>query len=254
LLSPSVRAIHAPVYFAEPYSGAKVTQYNVSLPDGPGSKAEFAIPDQCAALSAAAESGGPQGSSPVEKRIWQKAINDCRFYAFLHRFPREQLEDHVTGFDFRNTGLGDLLVSHCGFPVSGEDARACEPGTRRQQGLGAFLEFVEPGADEQGFSNEDCRITQGSFRGKVMFDSDGLRCRFGRRERGFRILSVDYTDANGDGYLDAALRIVSIGPGGGRLPMMLVYTRRSSDDALSLLMPAETAVTVPSLSGSRRQR
>jgi hypothetical protein len=36
---------------------------------------------------------------------------------------------------------------------------------------------------------------------------------------------VDYADVNGDGYMDATLKIIPLGPGARRIPLILPLTR-----------------------------
>jgi hypothetical protein len=98
----------------------------------------------------------------------------------------------------------------------------------------SMLSFASESEDHSAFDTATCRINRGVFRGHVLVDDAGLRCRFDRRAPGIRVMSVDYADVNGDGWLDAVLRFVPVGPGTSRRPVVVAYTRKGADMPLGL--------------------
>ena len=100
--------------------------------------------------------------------------------------------------------------------------------------IAPLLRFADPAGDVSDYDAESCRLTHGSFRGYVVADAQGLRCRPDSRAPGIRVLSVDYADVNGDGWVDAVLRIVPIGPGANRRPLVLAYTRIGTEAPLTV--------------------
>jgi len=241
-------ASHATVYFAEPYTGQKVDNYQVTLPVSRDEVRSFAIPGQCDALIQAMSAGGMQWGSEIEKRVWIKVANDCRYHAFLHRFPNATPRDFISGYDFRNAALADLLaVVPC---PDGGDA-GCEGRAAGVSDISQLLQLVPPPEETQEFIADDCRLRQGSFRGEVIRDRQGLRCRYDRRSPGLRVIAVDHSDANGDGYLDAVLRVVPIGPGTTRMPLVVAFTRKGPEEPLTVLVPMESAMPLPSVNSRR---
>ena len=67
--------------------------------------------------------------------------------------------------------------------------------------------------------------------GGLYIGPDGMRCASRNSQPSLRLIAVDYADINGDGYLDAVLRFVPIGPGAARSPLILPLTRTSPDGA-----------------------
>lgn len=235
---------HSDVFFAAPYSGEKVQQYDVNLPVARDETRTFTIPDQCAAAMQAFATGASQWCSRLEKHLWQKVAADCDYDAFLHRFPAVQIDDAVSEFDFRNAAIGDLLVSFA-CPAEGAEAggTGCAFRPSPVADIAPLLSFADPGNDLSGYDADACRLERGSFRGRVIADERGLRCKHDPRAPGIRVLSVDYGDVNGDGWLDAVLRVVPIGPGANRRPLVLAYTRIGPEAPLSV--PVEGASQVP---------
>jgi len=229
--SAAVVASHAPAYFAKPYSGEKVTAYTVELPVGQTEKQSFRIPDQCGEAIEHLSAGALKWGSQIERRLWYKVGNDCAYHAFLNRFPRSVEHDHVSGYDFRNAPLRELLPNPCSV-TSGSPDGPCGPGVNGRAAIFGFVEVVDDPSVTSEFDAESCRIVAGAFRGQVAADGDELLCRQDRRGSGFRVMSVNYGDVNGDGYLDAVLRIVPLGPATSRMPLVLAYTRFSPDGEL----------------------
>lgn len=224
-------ASHSPAYFAKPYSGEKVTAYTVELPVGQNEKQSFRIPEQCGEAMEYLSSGALKWGSQVERRLWHKVGNDCAYHAFLNRFPRSVEHDYVSGYDFRNAPLQELLPNPCRV-TSGSPDGPCGPGVNGRAAIFGFIDVVDDPSVTEEFDAESCHIVAGAFRGQVAAGGDGLRCRQDRRGSGFRVMSVNYGDVNGDGYLDAVLRIVPLGPATSRMPLVLAYTRLSPDGEL----------------------
>lgn len=246
LVSGHAVASHSDLYFSEPYTGERVQSYEITLPVSRSETGTFLVPDQCDGLMEAMAKGAMHWGSQIEKRIWIKAGNDCQYHSFLHRFPYESVQDFVSGYDFRNAALADLLVSRDCPQETGEgSAGACTPESSGVTGLSQYLVIVEASSATEDFDAASCRLDRGSFRGEVVRDANGLRCRPDPRAPGIRVLSVDYSDADGDGYLDALLRVVPIGPGAVRMPMVVGYTRKNPDEAFSVLEPLEPVMPFP---------
>ncbi|MGV6826187.1 MAG: hypothetical protein ACWA5Q_04350 [bacterium] len=75
---------HTPLYFAEPYSGKRVQHYAVDLYVSDGEKQAFKVPAQCEELNEALEAGGDRWGSQVDRFLWSKVTNDCRYWTFVH--------------------------------------------------------------------------------------------------------------------------------------------------------------------------
>jgi hypothetical protein len=229
--SAAAVASDSPAYFAKPYSGEKVTAYTVELPVGQTEKQSFQIPGQCREAMEHLSAGALKWGSQLERRLWHKVGNDCAYHAFLNRFPRSVEHDHISGFDFRNAPLQELLPNPCRV-TSGAPDGPCGPGVNGRAAIFGFIDVVDDPSVTEEFDAASCRIVGGAFRGQVAAGSDGLRCRQDRRGSGFRVMSVNHGDVNGDGYLDAVLRIVPLGPATSRMPVVLAYTRLSPDGDL----------------------
>lgn len=237
---------HSETFFAAPYSGQKVNRYEVNLPVSRDEKRVFEIPGECDAAMAALAEGASRWCSRLEKRVWQKVASDCDYYAFIHRHVPTDIRDAISGYDFRNAAIADLLVS---FVCGGEDG--CAFGSQPVPDIAPLLSFAEPADDLSRYDAASCRLAHGSFRGFVFADDNGLRCVADPLAPGIRVLSVDYADVNGDGWLDAVLRVVPIGPGGNRRPLLLSYTRIDEDAPLGVpvgvspQVPADEAPSQP---------
>ena len=217
--SVDAHASHAGVFFAEPYTGQKVDGYEVTLPVASGERRAFSIPEGCDEAMAAFSTGAMRWGTQIEKRVWGKVAGDCEYHAFLHRFSPETGQDFVSDYDFRNGSLADLMIDDCG---GGNGCR--EEGASRPSVL-ELLAVDEAPVDPSAFDSESCRLRDGRFRGRVMIDGDAIKCQRDPWAPGFRVISVDFTDVNGDGYLDAVLRLVPLGPGLSRMPLVVAYTR-----------------------------
>jgi hypothetical protein len=230
-----------PVYFAEPYSGRKVVEYRVDLPVARDERRSFQIPGDCPALLDAAAGGAPQWGSRVERNVWWKVENDCRYHQFLHRHEVEPMADYVSGYDFMNAYLRDLpMGARCSYPGADPTDPKCQPLPPGIPGLASFLPFADRGAAAPKLDVEPCRLENGIFRGRIVRDASGLHCEPDHDAPGFRVISADYADVNGDRVLDVVLRLVPLAPGASRMPIILPLTRTSADAAFTI--PPEVAV------------
>ena len=216
------------VHFAEPLSGRKVADYAVELALAADRTQRFAVPADCAELTAIIEGGGAYRGTIVSRRLWQKVESDCRYHAFLHRHPRDGLADYVTSYDFMNARIADLpLAHHC--------ARAAECAPQPPDGVGLMRQFplAEPGEGPVSAETE-CVLEDGLFRGRLFMTPDGIGCSAEPGRPTLRLVAVDYADVNGDRVLDAVLRFVPLGAGAMRLPLSLPVTRFGPEEPFVL--------------------
>jgi len=227
----SVHADTAKPYFSEPYSGERVTEYEVTLPVTPNKKQSFHIPADCPAAHEAFRQGAQQWGGRVEREVWDKVMRDCYYLAFLQQSGAPHAHDFVSGYDFMNADLRVLPIwNRCG---SKPDAAPCEALPPGVVDLGLILANTRTENDD-GATPEECRIVNGRFRGWVEYKKDGIVCRRDSHANGFRIMAVDLADVNMDGYLDAIIRLVPIGKGYRHIPFILPLTRKSADGAFSI--------------------
>ena len=218
LLASAVGA--GPVYFLAPQTGAKVAAYRVDLPIARGKRQAFDIPLQCAEALDHAGRNADQWGSQVERNLWWKVENDCNYNLMVHRHERPPEHDLVSGYDFLNADLQDLPL---GLDCTSKGCRVVDDG------LSPILPWVGEGAAPRAMDRASCRIENGSFRGQVARQGEGIVCARDSRGPGLRILSVDFSDVNGDGYQDALLRLAPLGPRMGRTLMVLALTRREGE-------------------------
>ena len=110
------------------------------------------------------------------------------------------------------------------------DGRApgCGPTQTDRHGLLSHFPLSEPASRaDDGAIPADCLLRDGLFYGHLYIGPDGMRCASRNSQPSLRLIAVDYADINGDGYLDAVLRFVPIGPGAARSPLILPLTRTS---------------------------
>jgi len=213
--------------FQAPYSGEKVSEYEVSLPVTPHGKHTFRIPSECPAAHSAFRAGARQWGNRVERRVWDKVMQDCYYVAFLQRAEPQPLHDYVSSYDFMNGSLLDIVQDAlCG------DA-PCEPLPPGMIELKQVLAPLSLEQDGEANSN-DCCIENGVFRGWVGYGEDGMRCLADRRANGFRMVAIDFADVNADGYLDAVIRLIPMGRGVRRIPLILPLTRTTPDGPFSI--------------------
>jgi hypothetical protein len=229
-LATDAAAYAREVFFAEPYTGRKVTAYEIELPVTREQRQTFAVPGDCSEVLAAAHRGGAQWGSRVERSVWWKVESDCRYHDFLHRHETEPVRDYVSGYDFMNAQLRDLpMGARCSYPGADPMSPACKPLPPGIPALASFLPFADRGANAPCPEVAPCQIENGIFRGRVVRDASGVHCEPDPEAPGFRVISVDYADVNGDRTLDVVLRLVPLAPGASRMPIILPLTRDEPD-------------------------
>lgn len=234
LASGTVNADH--ITFAAPVSGAKVSHYQADLSLPRDQRQSFSVPADCGAVLASQTRGNARWGDPIEQRLWNKVTNDCRYYAFLHSHPAAA-NDFVSDVDFRNARIDQLPFPEACAQLS--DCPAIPSGVAYVANMFAAITvppaFPPPRSAPNLVNNpsrqqasQQCRFVDGLFRGHIHHDPAGRpawRCQVDPNAPGFRLLSIDYGDVNGDGYQDAVLRLVPLGNGLSRSPRILPITR-----------------------------
>ena len=228
-------AAHTPLSFAEPYSGKKVDNYQVMLPVMRSEKLLFKIPEACEEAVSAFTSGASQWGTRVEQRMWWKVRRDCQYYDFLHRFPQNKVKDYVSNYDFMNAYLRDIpMGARCTDVDNPASIPGCEPFPPGIPDPSRFLPFVNRGLETPRIDVTPCQMKDGIFRGRIIQDKDGIHCEADGSAPGFRVISVDYADVNGDGFLDVVLRLIPLGHHTGRMPLILPLTRTQPDEIFTV--------------------
>ncbi len=235
LLGPTLAKDPPPIepWFAEPYSGKKVKSYEITLPISRYQDETFTIPQDCKKLNSRLLEGAGHWGNRVQRRLWIKADDDCRYLNYLTRNPNRADKDFVSQYDFFNARIADLpLRPGCDLYRLVRDPDACPPP---MPGLPNFTMMMHFDGHLDGSETDaSCRFENGVFRGYVHPTPNGIRCHKDNRAPGFRIQSVDFADVNGDGYLDAVLRMTLIGSGGKPELLVLPLTRFGDDEAFQL--------------------
>lgn len=215
------------VFFAEPISGRKVSSYCIDLPVGQNQRKTFTIPRDCPGVLQLIDDGSFYRSSVLDRRIWQKVESDCRYHGFLNRHPLEEMEDHVTTYDFMNARLDDLPIDRrCAHDEMLEGRTGCNPFATDAFGLLHHIPLGVPqGESATSHEGSPCQLHDGVFRGRLHIDAQGIHCDTEPNRPSLRLIGVDFADVNGDRVLDAVLRFIPLGPGAVRLPMTLPVTR-----------------------------
>lgn len=225
---PGASGVFANPDFHAPYTGERVEQYDVTLPVSPQHKQIFHIPTDCPAAHYAYGQGAEQWGNRIERQVWEKVMQDCYYVAFLQQAAGQPAHDYVSGYDFMNADLRDLVVdSKCG----PQGKAPCDPLPPGVIDLRQLLVRVSMGmSGSETARPEECRVKNGLFRGWVEFKPDGIACHADPHANGFRMLAVDYADVNADGYVDAIIRLVPLGRGQRHIPLILPLTRMQADD------------------------
>ena len=182
----------------------------------------------------AINSGATYKGNIIDRRLWKKTESDCRYHGFLNRHPQRVIEDHVSGYDFRNAEIADLpLDPRCA--QTGAEPTGCNPNATDKFGMLRYFPISTP-ADSapQRADCVPCRFRNGRFRGYVLLDGEEVRCRIDANAPGLRLIAADFSDINGDRILDAVLRFIPIGPGGSRAPLILPLTRLDTTSAFGV--------------------
>ncbi|WP_456407073.1 ferric uptake regulator family protein [Thiolapillus sp.] len=220
-------------YFSAPYTGEKVQQYEITLPLSRYEKATFLIPQDCGKLNSSLLEGSGRWGNRVERRLWMKADDDCRYLNFLRKYAGHAERDFVSDYDFYNAKISDLpLRPGCDLHLLLNNPAACPPTKPGMPNFSMFMQNMPMHREQKEL--EDCRFEDGVFRGHIYHTGTGLRCIKDPKAPGYRILSVDFADVNGDKCQDAILRMVPIGRGARQSLLILPLTRCSKDEKFSL--------------------
>lgn len=224
--------------FALPFSGEKGNNYDLELTFPDNQVRKFNIPNDCSQIMNDVNYGMSNPINILERKLWHKAINDCRYVMLVHQHEqRPQQVDFVTGYDFYNALLADLpFAQKC---IAEDDEEFIQQCKQRQVEEGklliaSYFPFLKIIKGDETILTEDCRFKNGLFRGRLVRTSEGIRCQHDRRANGLRLLSVDIGDFNNDGYLDALLRIMPLGRGVSRFPVLIPLTRFEENGSFSV--------------------
>ena len=230
-------------FFAEPSSGRKVTQYEIELPVRRDERLLFSIPDDCGKLLQRVSIGATYRGGIMDRGLWRKTENDCRFHDFLTRHPQRVLEDHISDYDFRNARIEDLPLDRgCADSSLLADPAKCTTTATGEFGTLRFFPIPIRNAHVPAKDTYvPCVLRNGRFRGYIVADQDGIRCTSDANASGVRLIGVDYADINGDRILDAVLRFIPIGPGNNRIPLILPLTR--TETSAPFIVPGPTMPT-----------
>ena len=226
---------HMQFFFSKPFSGKKVDHYEVALEFPNNEKRKFLIPDDCHKVINDVTFGSPKPVDIIDRNLWNKVINDCR-YVLIMPPNRELVEkDFVSEYDYFNARLSDLpFASECEASNDASFQRECLEQTEGKLSISSIFPFLEINAKLDGANVEECRFTEGVFRGRLVRTESGIRCQPDKRSKGLRLLSVDHGDLNHDGFEDVVLRIMPLGRGVSRLPVLLPLTRYENNTAFSI--------------------
>ncbi|MDJ0740706.1 MAG: hypothetical protein QNJ91_13400 [Gammaproteobacteria bacterium] len=224
-VTAAARTVHdGAALLVEPRSGRPVERYAVDLPLSGQRQREFVIPDDCAAVIDAIERRSADKTRVLARRLWRKVGEDCWFDGYLNRHPFTEIEDHVSDYDFMNARLADLPIDRDCAP--GEQHTRCQPAATDPHGVLRHFplsEPIEPG--DRGAQATACALRDGLFYGSLYVDAHSIRCEPDAGRASLRLIAVDYGDVDGNGFLDAVLRFVPIGPGAARSPLILPLSR-----------------------------
>ena len=222
-------------FFIAPVTGQKVTHYDVSLPTNGDRRQEFQVPRDCERLTGLLKRREADRSRVIGRRLWLKVENDCRYHSLLHRHESNGIADYVTGYDFRNLAL-EILPYELGCPRGDPAQCAAWLTDATGQRLSFPLDATRETKRKPSATGKACRLEDGLFRGRVLSGAGGLRCVPDDRAS-LRLVGVDYGDINGDGFLDAVLRLIPISPEGGRRLLRVPVTRLSPDGPFEAPLP-----------------
>jgi len=221
-------------WFTAPYTGEKVKEYEITLPISRQEDETFVIPRDCRKLNSRLLEGAGHWGNRVQRRLWIKADDDCRYLNYLRKNPGKVEKDFVSSYDFLNARIADLpLRPGCDLYMLLRNPDACPDPFPGMPDFSMFMmhQNHHPVARE---NREECRFEKGLFRGHIHYTPEGLHCYRDSRAPGYRILSVDFADVNADGYLDAVLRMTLIGSRGRPELLVLPLTRFSENEPFSI--------------------
>lgn len=223
--------------FAMPFSGDKGSHYDIQLGFANDEVRKFHIPDDCNTIINMVNYGAGKPVNLIDRKLWFKSINDCRYVMMLHMNEGDPPQnDFVADYDYFNARLVDLPFStECKGADEEIFQQQCEQGQDGKPTIRSYFPFLEVLPDDNNIETEECRFTDGLFRGRLVNTDQGIRCQADRRAKGLRLISVDYSDLNDDDHMDVVLRIMPLGRGISRFPVLLPLTRFAPDTAFSLV-------------------
>ncbi len=232
---------HMQFFFSKPFSGKKVDHYELALEFPNNEKRKYLIPDDCDKVINEVSFGSPHPVDVIGRNLWNKVVNDCRYVSIMPP-KREKVEnDFVSDYDYFNARLRDLpFSSECEASDDPVFRRECFEKTGDKLSISSLFPFLEISSKIDGAHVEECSFTEGVFRGRLIRTESGIRCQADKRAKGLRLLSVDHGDLNHDGYEDVVLRIMPLGRGVSRLPILLPLTRY--DDKTPFSIPKGVSV------------
>ncbi len=224
------------LYFAEPYTGQRVEHYQVTLVLDDGKQKLFSLPQECTVLSQRLNSNGLRWAGVVEQRLLEKLRIDCSYFQLVTANTEPVQYDYVSQYDYKNALVSDFpFIKDCL-----TDALLCVPahemGTGRLMGMldGMRRRISSVMHDVEAIA---CRFKNGVFRGWLYQTSNGeWLCRTMKHAPGFRLLSADVANVDGDDYQDMVLRLLPLGRGSGHFPVVFPVTRKSEQGVFELLM------------------
>jgi hypothetical protein len=235
-LAPAHASHELKPYFTAPYTGEKVQEYQITLPLSRNKKGSFSIPEDCTKLNSSLLEGNGHWGNRIERRMWIKVDDDCRYLNFLQKYSGHAENDFVSNYDFYNARISDLpLRPGCDLDLLLLNPSACPPSMPGMPNFSMFMENMPiPMHQGQPEKLEDCRFENGLFRGYIYHTGMGLRCTKVKNAPGYRILSVDFADVNGDKCQDAVLRMIPVGRGTRPSLLVLPLTRCSENQQFYL--------------------
>ncbi len=221
-------------FFSAPYTGEKVQEYEIELPVSRYEKERFRIPADCGKLNSRLLEGSGHWGNRIERRLWMKADDDCRYLNFLKKYSVKASRDFVSDYDFYNAKITDLpLRPGCDLDLLLRNPAACPPPMPGMPNFSMFMSSM-PMQQQREEDLRDCRFENGLFRGYIYHTGTGLRCIRDPKAPGYRILSVDFANVNGDDCQDAVLRLVPVGRGARPSLLILPLTRCGNDEKFFL--------------------
>lgn len=236
LSGSSAQADHNELFFAKPFSGEKTHTYDVELQLSKDEKKTFTVPNSCSMIIDLSTYGAASWGNQLNRNLWSKVINDCKYVIFLEHQNNLAENDFITDYDFYNAKLIDLPFSpDCGTGGNFINRMMdCLPFSKNILRLSAFFPFLDIRTGEDENEEIPCSFVNGIFRGYLIQNKNRIICKKDNKAPGLRLISIDYGDFNDDNYRDVLLRIMPLGRGVSRLPLLLPLSRFSLDEPFTV--------------------